>query len=85
MPITLRQVLFLEKSPVNRTALCQSNFYPPSVPEAFYLLIYQLKSPCQKEGNKNNVLVEHNACSEVKGLYQSNTVHSSHYSQTCRL
>lgn len=58
MPITPRQVLFLEKSPVNSTEFCQSHFHSLSVPEAFYLLIYQLKSPCQRGGNNNNVLVK---------------------------
>lgn len=81
MPITPRQVLFLEKSPVNSTAFCQSNFYSPSVPKAFYLLIYQLKSPFQTGGNKN-ALVKQHTCVEVKGLYQSNTIHSSHYSNS---
>lgn len=80
MPITPRQVLFLEKSPVNSTAFRQSHFYFLSVPEAFYLLIYQLKSPCQRGGNSDNILVKQHACTEVKGLYQSNTMHSSHYS-----
>lgn len=72
MPITPRQVLFLEKSPVNSTAFCQSSFYSLSVPEAFYLLIYQLKSSCQRRGN-NNVLMKQHICIEVKGLHQSNT------------
>lgn len=81
MPITPRQVLFLEKSPVNSSAFCQSNFYSPSVPEAFYLLIYQLKSSCQR-GGKNNVLVKQHICIEVRGLYQSNTIYYSHYSDS---
>lgn len=82
MPITLRQVLFLEKSPVNSTAFCQSHFYSLSVPETFYLLIYQLKSPCQRGGNNDNVLVKQHTCTEGKQLYQSNTMHSSHYSDS---
>lgn len=72
MPITPRQVLFSEKSPVNSTTFCQSNFCFLSVPEAFYLLIYQLKSSSQRGGN-NNVLMRQHTCIEVKSLYQSNT------------
>lgn len=80
MPITPRQVLFIEKSPVNSTAFCQRHFHSLSVPEAFYLLIYQLKSPCQRGGNNDNVLVKQHTCTEVKRLYQPNTMHYSHYS-----
>lgn len=89
MCITPRQVLFLEKSPVNSTAFCQGNFYSLSVPEAFYLLIYQLKSSCQR-GGSNNVLVKKHTCIEVKGLYQSNTFftlfqlrHEEHEAASC--
>lgn len=82
MPITPRQVLFLAKSPVNSTAFCQSHFYSLSFQEAFYLLIYQLKSPCQRGGNNKNVLVKQHTSTDVNGLYQCNAMHSSHYSDS---